>query len=142
MAPRRAWAFLEARSVSEALLLRRLLVASSALGARLFRNQTGRYQLADGRWIASGLAVGSPDLVGWQTVTVTPEMVGRQIAVFVGIEAKTATGRLTEDQRAFQTALARAGARVGVARSVADIDAILGRSTISSDGVSRRTDVG
>lgn len=138
-------------SESESALLRHLLLAASALGARLFRNQIGRYRLAcqtcilcqrDGRVVSSGLAVGSPDLVGWQTVTVTPEMVGQRIAVFVGIEAKTATGRLTEDQRAFQTALARAGARVGVARSVADLDAILGRSTISSDGVSRRTDVG
>lgn len=119
---------------SESALLRRLLVAASALGARLFRNQIGRYRLARpgcmecqryGRIISSGLAVGSPDLVGWQTITIGPEHLGQRLAVFVGVEAKTADGRLSEPQRAFQGALARAGARVGVARSVADLNVIL-----------------
>lgn len=119
---------------SESALLHRLLLAASQLGARLFRNQVGRYRLARpgcmecqryGRMIASGLAVGSPDLVGWQSVTVTPAMVGQTLAVFVGVEAKAEDGRLSEPQRAFQAALARAGARVGVARSVADLETIL-----------------
>lgn len=120
---------------SEAALVRRLLLASSKLGARLFRNQIGRYRLARpgcmecqrfGRVIASGLAVGSPDLVGWHSVTIGPEHLGKTLAVFVGVEAKREDGRLSEEQRAFLAALARAGAVAGVVRSVADLEGLVG----------------
>lgn len=127
---------MEHRSVvSESVLLRQLLLASGAMGARLFRNQTGHYILAQpscrncqahGRHLSSGLAVGSPDLVGWMPILVGPEHLGRTLAVFVGVEAKTDTGRVSEAQRRFLTALERDGALVGVARSVADLDALLG----------------
>jgi hypothetical protein len=118
---------------SEAALVRRLLLASSKLGARLFRNQVGRYRLARpgcmecqrfGRMLSSGLAVGSPDLVGWHSVTIGPEHLGKTLAVFVGVEAKSADGRLREEQRAFLAALARAGAMSGVVRSAEDLDTI------------------
>lgn len=112
---------------SEAALLRSLLLTTSRLGARLFRNQTGRYRLAqpdcprcqaDGRMIASGLCVGSPDLIGWVPVTITSDMVGRQLAVFVGLEVKRPTGgRVTKEQAAFVQALAQAGGVAAVVRS-------------------------
>ena len=44
---------------------------------RIFRNQVG--QLPDprtGRPVQFGLARGSADLIGWRTVTITPDMVG------------------------------------------------------------------
>ena len=118
----------------EAALLRSLLLVSSKLGATMFRNQVGQYRLARpgcmecqrfGRIIRSGLAVGSPDLVGWLPVTIAPEHVGKRLAVFVGIEAKTEAGRLRPEQKAFLAALQRAGAVCGVARSLADLEAIL-----------------
>ena len=112
--------------MAESKLVRSLLLASSVLGARLFRNQVGHYQLVDGRHISSGLCVGSPDLIGWKTVTVTPSMVGQRIAVFVGIEAKRPSGgRLSEPQRAFLAALEQAGGIAAVVRSVADLDSAL-----------------
>jgi VRR-NUC domain-containing protein len=122
---------------SEASLVRRLLLASSKLGARLFRNQVGRYRLARpgcmecqryGRMLSSGLAVGSPDLVGWHSVTIGHEHVGRTLAVFVGVEAKREDGKLSEEQRAFLAALARAGAIAGVARSVTDLEVLVGQA--------------
>lgn len=88
---------------------------------RLFRNQVG--QLPDprtGRPVQFGLARGSADLIGWRTVTVTPEMVGTRIAVFTSIEVKTTTGRLTPAQRNWLTAVRDAGGIAGIARSVAD----------------------
>lgn len=116
--------------MTESALLRSLLLSTSRLGARLFRNTTGRYRLAlpdcprcqaTGRVIASGLCVGSPDLVGWVPVTVTPEMVGRQLAVFVGLEAKRPTGgRVSTEQAAFIQALAAAGGVAAVVRSCVD----------------------
>lgn len=88
---------------------------------RLFRNQVG--QLPDprtGRPVQFGLARGSADLIGWRTITVTPEMVGQRMAVFTSIEVKTATGRLTPAQRAWMGAVRSGGGIAGIARSVAD----------------------
>lgn len=88
---------------------------------RLFRNQVG--QLPDprtGRPVQFGLARGSADLIGWRTVTVTPEMVGQRIAVFTSIEVKTSAGRITPAQRNWLAAVRDAGGIAGVVRSVAD----------------------
>lgn len=88
---------------------------------RLFRNQVG--QLPDprtGRPVQFGLARGSADLIGWRTITVTPEMVGQRLAVFTSLEVKTPTGRLTPAQHNWLGAVMAAGGVAGVARSVAD----------------------
>jgi len=88
---------------------------------RAFRNQVG--SLPDprtGRLVTFGLAKGSADLIGWRTVVVTPEMVGTTLAVFLSIEVKTPTGRLTPQQHNWQAAVLAAGGIAGVARSVPD----------------------
>ena len=88
---------------------------------RLFRNQVG--QLSDprtGRPVQFGLARGSADLIGWRTITITPEMVGQRVAVFTSIEVKTPTGRLTPAQSAWLGTVRGAGGIAGIARSVAD----------------------
>jgi hypothetical protein len=93
---------------------------------RLFRNSVG--SLPDprtGRLVTFGLARGSADLIGWRTVTITPEMVGQRIAVFTSIEVKTPTGRLRPEQQAWLGAVRGAGGIAGVARSVADAVTIL-----------------
>jgi hypothetical protein len=90
-------------------------------GLRLFRNNTG--SLPDpktGRPIQFGLMRGSADLIGWRTVTITPDMVGQQVAVFTSIEVKTPTGRVTPEQRTWLENVMRAGGIAGIARSVAD----------------------
>ena len=88
---------------------------------RLFRNQVG--SLPDprtGRLVTFGLARGSADLIGWRTVTVTPDMVGTRLAVFCSIEVKTATGKLRPEQQAWLGVVRGAGGIAGVARSVTD----------------------
>lgn len=88
---------------------------------RLFRNQVG--QLPDprtGRPVQFGLARGSADLIGWRTITITPEMVGTQLAVFTSIEVKTPTGRIRPEQHAWLGAVRSAGGIAGIARSVED----------------------
>lgn len=110
---------------SEASVLKAVSDRAWKLGANLYRNQVGQYRLPDGRWIRSGLAVGSPDLVGWVSVTVTPEMVGTRLAVFVGVEVKGAAGSLSDAQRAFLGQLDASGAVSGVARSAEDVDRLL-----------------
>jgi len=88
---------------------------------RLFRNQVG--QLPDprtGRPVQFGLAKGSADLVGWTTRTITEDDVGKSYAIFTSIEVKTPTGRPTQYQQAWLTAVEKAGGIAGVARSVDD----------------------
>jgi hypothetical protein len=91
---------------------------------RLFRNQVGCAQ-SDGRWIRYGLTPGSADLIGWQSVTVTPEMIGRKLAVFTSIEVKAAQGKLTPEQDNWRRVVSSAGGAAGVARSVAEAAGIL-----------------
>ena len=89
--------------------------------ARLFRNQVG--SLPDprtGRLVTFGLARGSADLIGWRTVTITPDMVGQQLAVFTSIEVKTPTGRIRPEQQHWLAAVQGAGGFAGIARSVPD----------------------
>lgn len=86
---------------------------------RLYRNNCG--SLPDprtGRPVQFGLARGSADLIGWRSITITPEMVGQRIAVFTSIEVKTPTGRLTPAQHAWLGTVRGAGGIAGVARSV------------------------
>ena len=62
---------------------------------------------------------GWPDLAGWDSVVVTPEMVGTRIAVFVGEEIKAGRGRLSRVQVMFRDCLTRMGGRWRVIRDPA-----------------------
>ena len=93
---------------------------------RLFRNNTGT--LPDprtGRPVQFGLARGSADLIGWRTITITPDMVGTQLAVFTSIEVKTPTGRVRPEQHAWQRTVSDAGGIAGIARSIQDANDLL-----------------
>lgn len=122
-------------------IMKRIQVALTNLGAGAivtFRNNTGTgwtgneidkgkagaIIIRDARPLHAGLCKGSPDLVGWHSMVITPEMVGRRVAVFVGIEVKKPGGRLSKDQRHFLEAAWKAGAVAGVARSAAEAEAI------------------
>jgi hypothetical protein len=114
--------------VSESTVQARIRLALGKLPyLRLFRNNCGK--LPDprtGRWLEFG--VGNPgggDLLGWKTVTVTPEMVGQQVAVFTSIEVKTPTGRLRPEQEQWMKVVRAAGGIAGVARSVEDAEALV-----------------
>lgn len=85
----------------------------------------GSVVLAGARPIALGFsrpsgepASGTSDLVGWTPVVITPEMVGRRIAVFTAIETKkTKGGRTSDDQANFIAQVLKAGGIAGVANS-------------------------
>lgn len=87
---------------------------------RLFRNNTGKLQDARGRWVEFGLCVGSSDLIGWTTLEITPDMVGKKVAVFTAIEVKTAKGNPSPEQRNFISRVREAGGIAGIARSPED----------------------
>lgn len=91
---------------------------------RLFRNNTGALKDQQGRMVTFGLCKGSSDLIGWRSITIGPEHVGRTLAVFVAIEVKD-RGRATPEQLAFIKATREAGGIAGVARSIEEAQAIL-----------------
>jgi hypothetical protein len=111
--------------VSEQQIQQHIRLACSTGATRLFRNNTGTLKDQHGRPVSFGLCKGSADLIGWRTVTVTPEMVGTTVAVFTSIEVKTATGRLRPEQQQWLDAVLSAGGIAGVARSVSDAEALL-----------------
>lgn len=107
---------------SEAEVKARIRIALGANPAiKLFNNPVGMAKVpkTGGGWadIRIGLAPGSPDLIGWKSVSVTADMIGRTVAVFAAVEVKNEKGRLRDDQVTFIELLKKAGAIVGVARS-------------------------
>jgi hypothetical protein len=112
--------------VTEQQIQQHIRLTCSRGPVRLYRNNTGTLRDQHGRPVSFGLCKGSADLIGWRTVTVTPEMVGQQVAVFTSIEVKAASGRLRPEQRQWLDAVQAAGGVAGVARSVDDARALLG----------------
>jgi hypothetical protein len=108
--------------MTETNLVRRLILRSGELGARLFRNNVGRYKL-DGRWVQYGLCVGSSDVIGWTSVTIGPEHVGRTLAVFTAYECKVGSRVTTVEQGAFIAAVRAQGGIAAVVRRLEDADA-------------------
>jgi len=115
--------------VSEQRIQQEIRIACSTGDTRLFRNNTGTLRDQHGRPVQFGLCKGSADLIGWKRVTVTPEMVGQQVAVFLSIEVKTPTGKLRPEQKQWLDAVQAAGGIAGVARSVSDAEALLQSAT-------------
>lgn len=94
---------------------------------RMFRNNVGKLpDPTTGRWVEFGVGgKGGGDLLGWRTITVTPEMVGQQVAVFTSIEVKAPSGRLRPEQEQWLKVVRGAGGIAGVARSVEDAEALV-----------------
>lgn len=122
--------------MSEAKVLQEVRIMASKLGARLFRNQVGTYELKDGTRISSGMGNGSSDLIGWTPVVITQEMVGSTIAVFTAIECKTPKlkdthkgKQPTKEQQNFIDVINKTGGLAGVCWSYKDLEPIIRRHT-------------
>jgi len=81
------------------------------------QSKPGTVVLKDARPLHAGLCEGSSDLIGWTEVTITPDMVGRKLAVFTALEVKTETGRVSEKQLNFIEVVAQAGGIAGIVRT-------------------------
>jgi hypothetical protein len=108
--------------MSEADILARSLLAVGALpGIRLSRNNTGAAMDRTGRLVRYGLfQPGGSDVIGFKSVIITREMVGRPAAIFTAMEAKTEGGRFRPGQREFLQMVRDAGGIAGVIRSPED----------------------
>jgi len=101
--------------------------------ATMFRNNVGTAWIGDAtklkdgsilirnpRILHAGLCAGSSDLIGWRSLTITPEMVGERIAVFAALEVKSKTGRATAGQKNFCDRVIQAGGLAGIVKSLDD----------------------
>lgn len=101
-------------------LLFRANVGQAWTGSKIERLPGNRVLIHDARPFTTGLPPGFSDLFGLVPVTITPDMVGQQVASFLALEVKTPKGQPTDQQEAFLTAVNSNGGRAGVVRSVED----------------------
>jgi hypothetical protein len=114
---------------SEAKVEQDIVLAASEDGHRLLRNNVGAYKDKRGMWIKYGVGgKGGSDEIGWTTVIITPEMVGKKLAVFTAIEVKSETGRASADQKLFIGSVQRGGGIAGIARSAEDYREIISKA--------------
>lgn len=108
--------------MKESEIMKRIQLAASALGIRLWRNNSalgwagesvkvtstrivelkpGDVVVKDARPLHAGLCVGSGDLIGIKPITITQDMVGTTIGQFVSCEVKSPGKKPTLEQVAF-----------------------------------------
>lgn len=108
-------------------------LALAKIGLVLFRVNTGMgwigkvtqidpfsIMIRNPRPLHAGLTRGGSDLIGWNSILITPEMVGKHIAVFTAIECKTEDGKTRYDQFNFLNQVNKAGGIAIIARSEKD----------------------
>jgi len=139
--------------MSERAIQNEILLAASAGGYTLFRNNVGQgwqgqvsdlpagtlIQLPSGirfwldgrcklianpRPLNAGLCIGSSDLIGWRPILIGPEHMGSTIAQFVGVEVKTAKGRESKPQATFRRVVTEAGGLAMLARGPGDLPGV------------------
>jgi len=108
-----------------------LLAISKHTRATLFRNNTGtgwvgKTKRAQGggiyiespRPLAAGLCLGSSDLIGYTEKEITPDMVGKKIAIFTAVEIKKDQwAKTSAEQIRFIENVQKAGGIAGLAKS-------------------------
>ena len=92
----------EGFDMKETNLQQLIRVEASKLGLVLSRNNSGSFENKMGRRVKFGLFnPGGSDLIGFQPMIVTQEMVGKNIAVFTAIEVKQPGKKPTKEQQNF-----------------------------------------
>lgn len=102
---------------------------------RVFRNNNGvaymgrvaektnrAVLLENFRMVRFGLMPDSSDLIGWKSVTVTPDMVGKKVAVFLSIEVKQLNEKPTAGQQNWINQVNCAGGIAFHASSVTEVE--------------------
>ena len=132
--------------MSESQVMHTIMLALSASGATIFRNNVGAVKASDGRFIRFGLCPGSSDLIGFMPVTITPEMVGKRVALFLAVEAKAPGGHTDLERKAAQDrfidAVLAAGGLAGYARTAEQALGVIGHGgdhSSSGEGGAGRT---
>lgn len=118
---------------NEAKVLRDVLAACNAGAVRLFRNTVGTAYVGVAAYLAGGavkiekpqrvrvgLQTGSGDLIGWHSRIITPEDVGKRVAIFTSIECKSSQGREMPHQANWREQVIAAGGIAGTVKSAGE----------------------
>jgi hypothetical protein len=94
---------------------------------RLWRNNCGMLQDRFGKWVRFGVAnPGGSDLIGFHSVIITPDMVGKKVAIFTAFEVKRSSGgKATDKQLRFIDLVKCFGGIAGVVRSEEEAKSLL-----------------
>lgn len=128
--------------MSEKTLLSEIQLLFTKKGHRIFRQNTGTgwageffkppmetnvritprdVLVRNARPLRAGLCTGSSDLIGWQSITITEDMIGKKVAIFTAIEVKYGSTRTTEEQKRFIESVNNSG---GVGKIVRSLDEV------------------
>ena len=122
----------------ETQLMRDVQLNLSQGDVRLFRNNVGHAWHGKPIWIDEGLllvnptrlvyglATGSSDLIGWRKRTITQADVGKTIAQFVSLEAKSPKERATKEQIEWLRQVQDMGGLAGVFHDQEEAEYIVG----------------
>lgn len=103
--------------MTESQIQQQIRIACNQGGTRAWRNNIAKLKVR-GQWVNFGLpGSGGSDLIGFHTVTITPEHIGQKLAVFLAIECKSATGKPSPKQTNFIDFVKNSGGIAGIARS-------------------------
>lgn len=129
--------------MSEKTLISEIQLLYSQKGHRIFRQNTGTgwageffkpamptsvrinpsdVVIKNARPLRAGLCTGSSDLIGWQSITITEDMIGKRVAIFTAIEVKHGSTRTTEEQTRFIESVNSSG---GVGKIVRSLDEVV-----------------
>lgn len=86
---------------------------------QVYTAQGGERVITQPRPVEFGLVKGSGDGIGWHSLEITPDMVGKRVAIFLSIETKAINGRVREEQLNWLRAVNDAG---GIALILHDPD--------------------
>jgi len=84
--------------------------------------KSGDVLIQNARFFEAGLCPGSSDLIGLQTVKITPEMVGKEVAIFVAIEVKLPSGSIQGNQISFLEMVNKLGGKGIICRDENNIN--------------------
>ncbi len=124
--------------MNETILGKKICLMASELGHRIFRCNVGEGWIGKAIFFSKpakievypgdviirkakrihfGLTPGQGDYIGWTSKIITPEMVGKLVAIFTSLELKTETGKIRPEQISFSDAVNRAGGIAGIIRT-------------------------
>ena len=121
--------------MKETNIMKLIQIRASELGGRLLRNNNakgwmgdakiisqGVVMIHDARRLHAGLGNGTGDHIGWTPVTITKEMVGKEIAVFTSVESKSKRGVVEGEQQDFYDLVKKSNGIAIIARSVPEFE--------------------
>jgi len=105
--------------MAETKVQREIMLDMSVNGHRGFRNNVGVLRDKTGAYVRYGLGNGTSDIIGFTSVEITSEMVGKRVAIFTAIEVKQDDKSVVRDnQEKFIALVRKKGGIAGLAWTV------------------------